>query len=105
MPSSASATPYSLTIPAKPGDMSMTEKPDLKLIDAAASDDPYDLAKLRVTPEMLETTTVKKLLTTVPMRKPIDQDFVRVHPSPQYRETLAFIDLKEDHELYIVNLE
>jgi hypothetical protein len=80
----------------------MTDKPDLKLIDAAASDDPYDLARLRVTPEMLETTSVKKLLTTVPMRKPIDQDFVRVHASPQYRETLTFIELKADRELYIV---
>jgi hypothetical protein len=83
----------------------MIDKPDLKLIDDAASDDPYDLAKLRITPEMLETTSVKKLLTTVPMRKPIDQDFVRVHSSPQYRETLAFIELKEDRDTYIVNLE
>ena len=82
----------------------MTDKPDLKLIEAAASDDPYDLARLRITPEMLETTTVKKLLTTVPMRKPIDQDFVRVHPSPQYRETLAFVELKEDREIYIADL-
>ena len=82
----------------------MTDKPDLKLIEAAASDDPYDLARLRVNPEMLETTSVKKLLTTVPVRKPIAQDFVRVHPSPQYRETLAFVELKDDREIYIVDL-
>src|SRR6266576_1041517 len=81
----------------------MTDKPDLKLIEAAASDDPYDLARLRINPEMLETTIVRKLLTTVPMRKPIDQDFVRVHPSPQYRETFAFIELKEDREIYILD--
>ena len=36
------------------------------------------------------------------MRKPADQDFVRVHPSPQFRETLAFVELKEDREIYIV---
>ena len=66
----------------------MTEKP--KLVENAVSDDPFDLAKLRVSQDLLETTNVKKLLTTVPMRKPIAQDFVRVHPSPQYRETLAF---------------
>ena len=82
----------------------MTEKPDLKLIDAAASDDPFDLARLRINPEMLETTSVKKLLTTVPVRKPIAQDFVRVQPEPQYRETLAFIELKDDRETYIVDL-
>jgi hypothetical protein len=83
---------------------SMTDKPDLKLIEAAASDDPYDLARLRINPEMLETTSVKKLLTTVPMRKPGNQDFVRVHPSPQYRETFAFIELHEDRdEIYILD--
>jgi hypothetical protein len=83
----------------------MTDKqPDLKLIDASASDDPYDLSRLRITPEMLETTSVKKLLVTVPVRKPIDQDFVRVHPSPHYRETLAFIELKDDRETFIADL-
>ena len=82
----------------------MSDKPDLKLIDAAASDDPFDLARLRINPEMLETTSVKKLLTTVPVRKPIAQDFVRVRPEPQYRETLAFIELKDDRETYIVDL-
>ena len=75
-----------------------------EVVDAAASSDPLDLEKLRITPEMLETTGVKKLLTTVPVRKPIAQDFVRVQPEPQYRETLAFIELKDDRETYIVDL-
>ena len=34
----------------------MSDKPDLKLIEAAASDDPFDLSRLRINPEMLETT-------------------------------------------------
>ena len=80
------------------------KQPDLKLIDAAASDDPYDLSRLRITPDFLETANVKKLLTTVPIRKPGPQDFIRVHPSPGYRETLALLDLKEDREVFIVNL-
>lgn len=82
----------------------MTEKPKLGLVDDAVSDDPFDLAKLRVSQDFLETTNVKKLLTTVPIRKPGSQDFVRVHPSPAYRETLAFIELKDDREIYIANL-
>ena len=40
----------------------------------------------------------------MPIRKPGAQDFVRVHPSPQYRETLALLELKDDREIYIVNL-
>jgi hypothetical protein len=43
-------------------------------------------------------------LTTVPVRKPGSQDFVRVHPSPSYRETLAFLELKDEREVYVVNL-
>jgi len=82
----------------------MSDKPDLKLIDAAGSDDEFDLGRLRINPELLETTSVKKLLTTVPVRKPIAQDFVRVRPEPQYREMMAFIELKDDRETYIVDL-
>jgi hypothetical protein len=46
---------------------------------------------------------VKKLLTTVPVRKPNRQDFVRVHPAPEYRLTpAAIIEVKEDREVYLV---
>jgi hypothetical protein len=46
---------------------------------------------------------VKKLLTTVPVRKPNRQDFVRVHPDPAYRLTpAAIIEVKEDREVYLV---
>jgi uncharacterized protein YbdZ (MbtH family) len=50
-----------------------------------------------------DTVGVKKLLTTVPVRKPNRQDFVRVHPDPMYRLTpAAIIDVKEDREVYLV---
>ena len=67
-----------------------------------ASPDPFDLASLRLNPSFLETAGVKKLLTTVPARKPSPQDFVRVHPAPEYRENFAMIDLKDDREEFVV---
>jgi hypothetical protein len=76
----------------------------LGLVEDAASDDPFDLARLRITPDYLESTNVKKLLTTVPIRRPGPQDFFRVHPSPKYRETLAFVEIKDDNEVYIADL-
>ena len=83
----------------------MTDKPSKpKLVENAISDDPFDLDKLRVNPDFLETTNVKKLLTTVPIRKPNQQDFIRVHPSPAYRGLFAFIELKDDREIYIASL-
>jgi hypothetical protein len=70
----------------------------------SVSDDPFDLQKLTLSQDFLETANVKKLLTTVPVRKPGPQDFVRVHPSPQYRALMAFLELKDDRETYVVDL-
>src|SRR6266446_4716672 len=57
---------------------------------------------LRIDQSFLNTGAAKKLLTTVPIRKPNKQDFVRVHPSPEYRLTVALIELKESRETYLV---
>src|SRR5215470_9753371 len=104
MKSSVSARACFPTTQTRLGGMPMTDKTKLELIDNAVSSDPYDLAKLRVNPENLEGTNVKKLITTVPVRKPGNQDFIRIRPEPSYREILAFLELKDDREIYIVNL-
>src|SRR5262245_35849384 len=87
----------------------MAEKPKLQSIDpqteAAAIPDPFDIASLRLNPSFLETAGVKKLLTTVPARRPNPQDFVRVHPDPAYRENFALIELKDDREDFLVRPE
>lgn len=46
----------------------MTTKNEFKLVDDAVSDDPYDLGRLRIDPDKLETAAAKKLLTSVPVR-------------------------------------
>jgi hypothetical protein len=91
----------------------MTNKPILRAaaidadpvvdrIEAATTDDPFDLANFRLSQNFVESAGVKKLLTTVPVRKPNPQDFVRVHPDPGYRMELAVIDLKDDREIYLL---
>jgi hypothetical protein len=81
-------------------------KPSLQAVDPNASTvpapDPFDLASLRFNSSFLETSGVKKLLTTVPARRPSPQDFIRAHPSPEYRENFAMIDLKDDQEDFLV---
>ena len=64
--------------------------------------DPFDPENLRLDQSFAETAGVKKLLTTVPVRKPNKQDFVRVHPDPAYRLTTAIIELRDDRECYLV---
>jgi hypothetical protein len=65
--------------------------------------DPFDPGALRLDQSYADTVGVKKLLTTVPVRKPNRQDFVRVRPDASYRLTpAAIIEVKEDREVYLV---
>ena len=74
-----------------------------RLIETNPPPDPFDPAALRLDQSYADTVGVKKLLTTVPVRKPGRQDFVRVHPDPGYRLTpAAIIEVKEDREVYLV---
>src|SRR6516164_5446461 len=72
---------------------------------AVPTSDPFDLKSLRLNPSFIETAGVKKLLTTVPARKPGGQDFIRVRKEPEYRESFALIDLKADGEDFLVRPE
>lgn len=65
--------------------------------------DPFNPEALRLPQNFAETVGVKKLLLTVPVRKPNKQDFVRVHPDENYRMSpAAILELKEDRETYLV---
>jgi hypothetical protein len=65
--------------------------------------DPFDPASLRLDPSYADTVGVRKLLVTIPVRKPSRHEFVRVHPDPSYRLTpAAIIELKEEREVYLV---
>jgi hypothetical protein len=71
---------------------------DLKTVES----DPFDLAAIRLSQNFISTAGVKKKLTTVPVRKPNKQDFVRVHPSEDYRANLSVINFKEERDTYLV---
>ncbi len=64
--------------------------------------DLFDLKNLQLDQSFAETIGVKKLLTTIPARKPNDQDWVRVHPDQAYRNNFAMIELRDERELYLV---
>jgi len=61
-----------------------------------------NLESLRLTQDFQKTAGVKKLLTTIPVRKPNPQAFIRVHSDPAYRGAFAVIELKEDQEVYLL---
>jgi hypothetical protein len=88
---------------AKPTSTAVVNLDDTAFQKPAGPPDPFDITGLRLNPTFVETAGVKKLLTTVPARRPSPQDFVRVHPAQEYRENFAMIDLKEDREDYLVH--
>jgi hypothetical protein len=68
-----------------------------------APPDPFDPVRLRMDQDFDEKSGVKKLITTIPVRKPTAQNFVRTHPDPAYRLQTGVLELKEDNEIYLVD--
>ena len=65
--------------------------------------DPFDLASLRLSQDFASAVGVKKLVTTIPVKKPSKEWFVRAHPDAAYRLQTAVLELKEgDRETYLV---
>jgi hypothetical protein len=62
--------------------------------------DESNLSALRLSQSFLESGGAKKILSTVPVRKPRPQHFVRA--GQDFRQPFAVIELKEDHERYLV---
>jgi hypothetical protein len=70
--------------------------------EPAATDNELDLRNLRLDQDFIALGGVKRLLTTVPTRKPGPQDFVRVHSHPDYRANVALIELRDESEVFIL---
>jgi hypothetical protein len=64
--------------------------------------DPYDVENLRLDPSYLNQPAAKKLLTVIPVKRPHRQNFIRVHPSEEYRLLAAVLELHEDRETFLV---
>ena len=65
--------------------------------------DPFDPAALRISQDFAAAAGVKQVLATIPVRKPGKQDFIRTHPSEEYRLTTVVIELKDERsESYLV---
>ena len=55
---------------------------------------PYKPEDMWIDPELIHHGgAVKKLLTTIPLRKPNKHEFFRIHPGPEYWRVMAFLEL------------
>jgi hypothetical protein len=89
----AAAEPVTPTTPAP---VEKTEKVE-------PAEDDFNLENLRLDQSFLETS-VKKLLVTIPVRRPSNQDYIRVNPNPAYRGNFAIIELRDEREIYLLSL-
>jgi hypothetical protein len=65
--------------------------------------DPFEISRLRLSQDFVAAAGVKKILNTVPCRKPSKEWFVQTHPDEAYRIQTCVIELKEDCETYLVD--
>lgn len=64
--------------------------------------DPFDPANLRLSQDLQAGSKVRKLLTTVPVRKPAPEWFIRCRPGDEFQLDTIVIELKEKGEIYLV---
>jgi hypothetical protein len=74
-----------------------------RLASDSAALDPFDPERLRLSQDFAASLGVKKVLLTVPVRKPAKEWWVQTHPDPAYRIQTAVLELKEDREVYLVD--
>lgn len=65
--------------------------------------DPFDVSRLTLSQDFLSAAGVKKMLTTVPVRKPSKEWFIRTHPDNKFHINTCVVELKEDNEMYLVD--
>lgn len=71
---------------------------------AEAAPNPFDPESLRLDQNTVQSLGVKKLTTTVPVRKPTKAEWVRTHPDSTYCLQTAVIELKDERsETYLVH--
>jgi hypothetical protein len=69
----------------------------------AAAPDPFAPDRMRLGQDFTQSVAVKRLVLTVPVRKPAREWFFRVHPDESYRTETLVLELKEDRETYYID--
>jgi hypothetical protein len=69
----------------------------------SAHDDEFDLDSLRLPQDFSASTEVKKMLTTVPIRRPDPQEFIRVHLDPGWWLQTYVLEVKAYRETYLLH--
>ena len=69
----------------------------------SAAPDPFNAKALRLPPAFEQNAGVRKVISTIPVRKPHSQEWIRVHPGEDFRGNFGVIILKDDNEYYLLH--
>ncbi len=65
-----------------------------------------DLSKLRISQNYLETGgPTEKIFTSIPVRRPDRQEFIRVHSDPAFKFQTYVMETKEDRSVFLIDPE
>ncbi|MBX9653620.1 hypothetical protein K2Y11_08390 [bacterium] len=67
--------------------------------------DPFNLDSLRLSQDFEAMVGGEKVLTTVHVRKPGKEQWIRVHPDDKFRIDVLTLELKEESEIYLVSAD
>ena len=90
----------------QPDSNGRTDGQPLAGADSAKTEaDPFDLNSLRLSQDFASAVGVKKLITTIPVRKPTTKGaFIRTHPNPNHWFRTKLLEMGDgvDRETYLV---
>ena len=88
---------------AKPGDNGEASKALESVNRLPEAPDPFDPERYRLPQDFSAGLGVKKVLTTVPVRKPSRQEFARVRPGEDWRLQTGLLIDKANRESYLID--
>src|SRR4029077_19453306 len=65
--------------------------------------DPFNAKALRLPSAFEHNAGIRKVINDIPVRKPHGQEWIRVHPSPEFSGNYGVIILKDDNEFYLLH--
>ena len=73
-----------------------------RILEDSPAPNPFDPTALRLSQDFASSIGVKKVLTTVPCRKPNRHEFIRVRPGEDWRLETGVFEDKVNRDTYLV---
>src|SRR3984893_11707795 len=84
------------------------ESPEIKSklvsgVPPLVTPDPFNAKALRLPPAFEQNAGIRKVISTIPVRKPHGQEWIRTHGGEGFSDNFGVIILKDDNEVYLLH--